>query len=225
MAGRIYDATWGRIFSASYDRFMAATEKAGLRDERRRLLGQAMGRTIEIGAGTGLNLDHYPATVTELVLTEPDPKMAKRLRRRLDGSGRTAEVVEAPGERLPFPDNDFDTAVATLVLCTVPDQEATLREIARVLKPGGRFLFIEHVRSQDERLAKWQDRFHGAWKLFGDGCNCNRDTLAAIEASQLELAQVEHGAIPRAIPLVKPKIFGAASAPFSVSNELGASAA
>lgn len=211
MPGKLYDATWGRLFSLGYDRFLSGTEKAGLRDERRDLIGRAAGRTLEVGAGTGLNLDHYPEAVTELVLTEPDPHMIARLRPKVNASGRSAEVIEAPGERLPFDDASFDTVALTLVLCTAPDPAAVVREVERVLKPGGRFLFIEHVRSEDPKLARWQDRLHTPWTYFGDGCHCNRPTLDTIEASGMEVEDVRHGELPKAPPLVRPKIFGSAT--------------
>jgi ubiquinone/menaquinone biosynthesis C-methylase UbiE len=194
------------MFAFGYDYFLKATEEAGLRDMRRELLAEASGRTLEIGAGTGANVDHYPAAVGELVLTEPDRFMAGKLRAKFPDR----EVVEAPAERLPFEDDSFDTVVLTLVLCTVPDPPGSLAEIARVLKPGGRFLFLEHVRSEDERLARWQDRLHKPWYLFGDGCHCNRDTLAAIEASPLSVERAEKGELPKAVPLVRPLLRGAA---------------
>jgi SAM-dependent methyltransferase len=193
--------------------FLAPTEEAGLRAARSGLLAAASGRTIDLGAGTGLNLEHYPDSVTELVLAEPDPHMIRRLRARVAESGRSANIVQAGAERLPFDEDSFDTAVFTLVLCTVPDPAAALAETARVLRPGGRMLFLEHVRSPETGLARWQDRLHGPWKLFGDGCNCNRDTLAAIEASPLEVEAVERGEIPKAVPLVKPRILGSAAVP------------
>ncbi len=145
--GRVYDATWGRAFAACYDRGLKAVEEAGLREVRREVLSAASGRTIDLGAGTGVNLDLFPDAVEDLVLVEPDPHMAVRLRRRLASSGAEAEVVEAPAERLPFEDACFDTAVFTLVLCTVPDPAVALAETARILRPGGRMLFVEHVRS------------------------------------------------------------------------------
>lgn len=202
-----YDATWGRLFAAMYDRFLAASEEAGIRDRRAELLAGAAGRTLEIGAGTGLNRDLYPSAVTELVLTEPFPPMATRLRAR---AGAGTEVVEAPGEALPFPDGSFDTVVATLVLCTVPDPGAVLSEAHRVLSPGGTFLFLEHVRSDDPGVARWQDRLHGPWWAFGHGCHCNRDTLAALEGSPLRVESVGHGSVPKAPPIVRPLIFGSA---------------
>jgi len=208
--GRIYDATWGRAFSALYDAGLKASEEAGLREMRRELLAGAGGRVVELGAGTGANLALYPGSVSALTLVEPDPHMTKRLREKLAGSGRTATVVEAPAERLPFADAEFDTAVVTLVLCTVPDPAAALAELARVVKPGGKLLFVEHVRAADAGLARWQDRLERPWRFLGDGCHCNRDTLATIAASPFVPGPVEHGELPKAAPIVKPLIRGSA---------------
>lgn len=209
--GRLYDATWGRLFSAAYDFGLRATEAAGLRQMRRELLAQARGRVLELGAGTGLNLEHYPAGLEGLTLVEPDPHMTSRLREKLARSGRDAEVVEAPAERLPFGDDSFDAVVVTLVLCTVPDPAAALAEVRRVLRPGGRLLFLEHVRSPDPSLARWQDRLERPWRFFGDGCHCNRDTVAAIGAAGFELDEVERGSLPKAPPIVRPLARGTAT--------------
>jgi ubiquinone/menaquinone biosynthesis C-methylase UbiE len=211
--GRIANATWGRLAAAGYDWFLSSSEQAGLSDRREELLSSATGRTIEIGAGTGLNLAHYPDAVGELVVVEPDRHMAKHLRARVAESPRAAEVVQAPGEALPFPDDSFDTAVVTLVLCTAPDPDAVLAEIARVLVPGGRLLFMEHVRSDEPEVARWQDRLHRPWKAFGNGCHCNRATLATISASPFEVESVEHGEFPKAPSIVRPLIVGTALAP------------
>lgn len=208
--GRIYDATWGRGFAALYDRAFAATEEAGLREMRRQALSGATGRTIDVGAGTGANLELFPPGVTELVLAEPDPHMVKRLRAKLPEATAEAQVVEAPAESLPFEDSSFDTVAFTLVLCTVPNPAAALAEAARVLRPGGKLLFLEHVRSEDAGLARWQDRLEKPWRFLADGCHCNRDTVATIEASPLSLGQVEQGELPKAPPLVRPLVRGSA---------------
>ena len=210
IAHDVYDATWGRMFAALYDRGLKATEEAGLGEMRSELLAAASGRVLELGAGTGINLDHYPPTVTELVLVEPDPHMAKRLRARLADSPREATVLEAPGERLPFADGEFDFAVATLVLCTVPDPTATLAELRRVLVPGGRLLLIEHVRAQDPGLARWQDRLHGPWRFLADGCHCNRDTATSLAAAGFEVDALEHAQLPKSPPIIEPLIHGVA---------------
>lgn len=204
--GRIYDATWGRAFSAAYDRSFKGAEDAGLREMRRELLSQARGRVLELGAGTGLNLGLYPEEIEGLTMVEPDPHMTKQLREKLAQSGWSAEisVVEAPGEDLPFPDASFDTVTVTLVLCTVPDPETSLAEIKRVLAPGGQLLFLEHVRSREDGLAKWQDRLESPWRFLADGCHCNRDTVAAIDAAGFELGDVESGELPKLPALVQP---------------------
>ena len=212
--GRIYDATWGRAFSALYDRFTKSTEEAGLRDMRRDLLSGARGRTIDLGAGTGANLGLYPEAVTEIVLAEPDPHMTKRLRPKAAEEPR-AEVVEAPAEGLPFEDSSFDTAVFTLVLCTVPDPDAALAEARRVLKPGGSLLFLEHVRSEEPGLARWQDRLERPWGFLADGCHPNRDTVAAIERAGLGIERLDHETLPKAPPPVQPLVLGAAANPAS----------
>lgn len=211
--GRIYDATWGRGFATLYDRSLKATEEAGLRRMRTELLAGAEGRVVELGAGTGINLDLYPDGVEDLVVVEPDPHMAKRLRAKLAQARREAEVVEAPAEQLPFGNDSFDTAVATLVLCTIPDPAAALAEAARVLKPGGRLLFLEHVRAEDPGVARWQDRLEKPWRFLGDGCHCNRDTVATISASRFELSEVERGRLPKAPPIVRPLVRGSAELP------------
>ncbi|HEU4461155.1 MAG TPA: methyltransferase domain-containing protein [Solirubrobacterales bacterium] len=209
--GRIYDATWGRMFSALYDRAFEATEEAGLREMRRELLKQARGRVLELGSGTGLNLELYPHEgLDSLVLTEPDPHMAKQLRTRAKELCPGAELLEVGAEELPFDDDSFDTVVVTLVLCTVPDQPAALREISRVLDPAGQLLFLEHVRSPEPGLAKWQDRLEKPWRFLGDGCHCNRDTESSLEAAGFQLSDIEHPELPKAPPIVRPMAKGSA---------------
>jgi SAM-dependent methyltransferase len=210
LAARIYEATWGRGFAAIYDRGLKATEEAGLRQMRRETLAEASGRTLDIGAGTGVNVELFPSAVSELVMVEPDPHMLKRLESRLAGTGESAAAIQAPAESLPFADSSIDTVAFTLVLCTVPDPGAALSEAARVLRPGGKLLFVEHVRSRHPGLARWQDRLEKPWRFLADGCHCNRNTVAAIEASPLTLEHVERGDLPKALPLVRPLVRGSA---------------
>ena len=199
------------VFAALYDRISASNERAGFADRRAELLAGARGATLEVGAGTGLNLPNYPAAVTDLVLAEPDRHMARRLRARLSEAGRPAEVVEAPAERLPFEDGRFDTVVVTLVLCTVRDPARALDEIARVLKSGGRLLFLEHVRAPDgARLSRWLDRLERPWGWFAGGCHPNRDTIAAVDASPLSVESADRGEMPKAPPIVRPLVAGVA---------------
>jgi ubiquinone/menaquinone biosynthesis C-methylase UbiE len=196
----------GRFFAAIYDWSLAATEEAGLREHRRELLGKARGRVLEVGAGTGLNLDHYGPNVTELVLTEPEEPMAQKLRDKLSNGN----VIEVGCEALPFEDASFDTVVSTLVLCTVPDQERAIAEIRRVVKPDGQLLFLEHVRSSDPKLARWQDRFMRPWRFVGHGCHCNRDTAAALSRGGFTLT-MQTWRMPKAPPIVRPVIEGVAT--------------
>ena len=198
-----------RLFAAMYDSVGKGSEEAGMREERRQLLASAQGETIEIGAGTGLNVAYYPDAVTRLVLAEPDRHMRVRLGRRVEALLPTAEVIDASAEQLPFPDAIFDTAVVTLVLCSVPDQQVALDEITRVLKSDGRLLFLEHVRSDDQKIAKWQDRIKPVYKGLA-GCNPNRETLAAIQKSALTVESVRHGEVPKAPKFERPMIVGVA---------------
>jgi ubiquinone/menaquinone biosynthesis C-methylase UbiE len=169
------------IFAAVFDRMSRSVEKKGMGELRHALLARATGTVVEIGAGTGLNFQHYPASVTEVVATEPDPNMLRRAREAARSSPANVRVERALAEELPCEDGSVDTAVATLVFCTVPDQAAAFAEIRRVLKPDGSLLFLEHVRSDDPRLARWQDRVQPVWSALGAGCHPNRDTPAAIE--------------------------------------------
>jgi ubiquinone/menaquinone biosynthesis C-methylase UbiE len=203
-----------RIFAALYDLMMGGTERAGLAEMRAELLREASGRTLELGAGTGLNLCHYTEAVTELVLTEPDPFMARRLRRRLavePPAAREAEVVEAAAERLPFGDESFDTVVATLVLCTVDEPRTAAAEVFRVLRPDGRLLCLEHVRSSSsDTVARWQDRLERPWGWVAGGCHPNRDTAAALAAAGLSTEGLVNDRLPKSPSVVRPLIRGTA---------------
>ena len=200
-------------YAGTYDLFNGPAERAGLREQRHDLLTQATGATIEIGAGTGLNLPHYPPAVTRLALIEPDPHMSRRLRRRAARSGRDAEIGSATADRLPFPDASFDTAVVTFTLCSIPDVQVALREITRVLAPGGRLLFLEHVRSADPRIAAKQDKVPFPYPLLG--CHPNRDTLREIKASPLAVESVRAGELPKTPEIERPMIMGTARRPAS----------
>src|SRR3954449_2850360 len=200
---------YGRVFAAGYDTVMKGAEKATFDAHRRSLLADVRGRVIEIGGGTGANLPYYGPGVEELVITEPEEPMARRLERKLSEHSLPARVVLAPAEALPAEDGSFDYAVSTLVLCTVKDPAQALSEIRRVLKPGGRLLFVEHVRSDDPKLARWQDRLHKPWFICGDGCNCNRPVLDQLRGV-LQVDRVERAtwqAMPR---IVQPLVYGRA---------------
>lgn len=204
-----------RIFAAMYDSLLAGVEKNGLSEMRADLLRQAAGRTLEIGAGTGFNLQHYTTKVTELVLTEPDPFMAVRLRRKLSLDPPTigsVTVEEVPADSLPFESNSFDTVVSTLVLCSVEQPLKAAQEIMRVLKPEGRLLALEHVRSPNsDGLARWQDRLEGAWARFFGGCHPNRETRNTLAEARFEFESLDWVSFPKGGgPLVRPMIRGVA---------------
>jgi|HubBroStandDraft_5_1064220.scaffolds.fasta_scaffold36235_3 SAM-dependent methyltransferase len=206
-----------KFFALTYDRQMAKTEKAGLRSSREGLLAGASGDVLEIGGGTGANLPCYGPEVGSLTITEPQPPMLRHLERNVralcaNQHGPAARVLRAPAEDLPFDDHSFDVAVSTLVLCGVDDQPRALRELRRVLRPGGRLLFIEHVRSDDPGAARLQDRMNWLNRLVVC-CDCNRPTLDSILAAGFTVTQVEHTALPKAPPFVRPAIVGSATVP------------
>lgn len=180
-----------------------------MRRARKSLLEQAAGRVIEIGAGTGLNVAHYPPTASELILVEPEPAMRRRLERRLNRSDRQAVIVDASAEQLPLADQSVDTVVSTLVLCTVEQPDKALAEIGRVLRPDGQLLFIEHVRAESPTLAWWQDRLVGPWRRFACGCRCNRATVELMRACGFEV-QASKGAWRAMPPIVRPLMSGRA---------------
>jgi ubiquinone/menaquinone biosynthesis C-methylase UbiE len=203
------DTLASRFTAAIYEPFLRRGEHRGMRANRSELLSGAMGMVLEIGAGTGLNLQHYPHDLTELVLTEPVPAMYRRLRRRATENPR-AVAVQASGSAIPLESGSVDTVVSTLVLCTVPDMQPVLAEIARVLKPGGTLLFCEHVLSPEARLARYQKRLAPYWAAFAAGCRCDRDTETAL-ANQFDIKRIDTARWLGMPSLVQPLIIGTAA--------------
>ena len=200
-----------KFFAFTYDRFSKRSEEAGLAAMRRSLIGGASGDVLEIGGGTGANLGYYPP-VESVTITEPEPSMLKRLERKARDHDSQATVLRAPAEDLPFEDASFDTVVSTLVLCGVDDQPRAVRELRRVLRPGGRLIFMEHVRSDDPRVAKMQDRMNPV-NRFLVCCDCNRPTLETIRSAGFEVTELEQTELPKAPPFVRPLIVGSATVP------------
>jgi len=202
---------WERVMMRTlYDPFFWLAERIGMAGRRASLLARAEGTVLEIGAGTGLNVPHWPESIDELVVTEPVATLIPRIERRLRGHGRPARVVAASAERLPLTENSVDTIVSTMVLCSVDDVGRALSEARRVLRPGGRILFIEHVRADGGWRERAQDLVHRAWRAFGGGCNCNRPTLDLIRGAGFTLEDVEYGRW-RGMPFcVKPLVIGSA---------------
>ena len=201
-----------KFFALTYDRQIAKTEQAGLRAMRERLLAEASGDVLEIGGGTGANLPCYGPAVGSLMITEPEPSMLRRLEGNVRARRPDAKVLRAPAEDLPFDDDSFDVAVSTLVLCGVDDQPRALRELRRVLRPGGRLLFIEHVRSADPATSRLQDRMNWLNRLVVC-CDCNRPTLDTIRGAGFTVARVEDTTLPKAPKFTRPAILGIATVP------------
>ena len=163
---------------ALYDLGMAPFQRMGLRQFRGRLVRHAAGNVLEIGVGTGLNFEHYEAA-SHVTGLDPDLSLLEKAKERIAGflpaERARFEVIEGDAQALPFGDESFDTVVATLVLCTVPDPEKSLREAKRVLKTGGRLMLIEHVRMPSRAASALQDLLTPMWKHIAGGCHLNRD--------------------------------------------------
>ncbi|TML66443.1 MAG: class I SAM-dependent methyltransferase [Actinobacteria bacterium] len=196
--------------SAAVADFLSGLADKEFAPRRAELLRHAHGRVLEIGAGTGFNARHYPSAVDELVLTEPGGALLARAQHRAAAAGRHVEAIEAPAEALPFEDRSFDAVVSTLVLCSVRNQDAALAEVRRVLRTDGSFLFIEHVRADEPRRARWQDRLERPWSVVAMGCHPNRPTLERIEAAGFVLDELRHGELPKSLPIIRPLITGRA---------------
>jgi ubiquinone/menaquinone biosynthesis C-methylase UbiE len=179
------------MFPFFYDAVLAPLERLGLRRWRAQLIAAAHGRVLEIGGGTGLNLPHYPAD-TRLVFTEFDPAMLARARSR-GTSAASADFVAADAQRLPFADGRFDTVVATLAFCTIPSPGTALDEVRRVLRPGGLFLLLEHVRTPRAWMARVQDWCTPVWKHLAHGCHLNRRPLEMARERGFAIGPVRTG--------------------------------
>jgi SAM-dependent methyltransferase len=205
------DRVHGSSISARlYDPLLWWGEKSGLAKKRERLLEQVRGEVLEIGAGTGLNLPHYPPGLDRLVLTEPDGHKAELLLKKAEELGIRAEFARASAEALPFEDDSFDFVVATLVFCTVAEPERAIAAVARVLRPGGCWLFIEHIRSERPAIGRIQDLIRRPWAALADGCQCNRRTIELIEAGgfDVEVTSVADKALMP--PVARPIVAGRA---------------
>ena len=203
-----------RLFAFYYPHACERAENAGQRETRRQLIAGASGVTLEFGAGSGVNLPHYTEAVSELIITEPSPYMLTHLRSALARSrprARSFRVEQCGVEQLPCDDGSLDTVVGTFVLCSVDDPALVLREITRVLAPGGRYLFLEHVRAgEDTALGRVQDLVEVPHRYLAAGCHPNRRTAELIAQSPLTVERMEHGTQPRSIPTVRPTIIGSA---------------
>lgn len=200
------------IFAHVYARFSPAAEDRGVAEHRQRLLAGLTGRVVEVGAGNGLNFAHYPASVTQVVAVEPEPHLRKLAVQEAAGAPVPIDVVDGVADALPAADGEFDAAVASLVLCSVPDQACALAELARVLRPGGELRFYEHVVSHRQALARLMRLADATiWPRISGGCHCARDTSAAIVAAGFTVDSEERFSFASSPPLpAVPHILGTA---------------
>jgi len=194
--------------AALYDWLCEAAERRGLAEHRRRVVGMASGEVLEIGGGTGRNLAHYPAGVSRVTVLEPDLHMYRRALPKSRRAPVPVRLVEGVAEALPFRAASFDTVVATLVFCTIADPAGAVRQVARVLKPGGRLVFLEHVRAETPGRARLQDLLTPFQRRLAAGCHPNRDTVGTLREAGLRVVQIER--VEFGPPWVRPHVLGSA---------------
>src|SRR5829696_969452 len=199
------------IFARFYAWMSPRMEKAGFGELRDQLLAGLSGRVMEVGAGNGMNFPHYPSEVTHVLAVEPEPRLRELAEARATEASVSIEVVDGTADRLPADDASFDAAIASLVLCSVPDVPAALAEIRRVLRPGGQLRFFEHVRADTPGLARVQRVLDATvWPTLGGGCHAHRDTRAALEAAGFSIEEIDQLRIPQTGP-TSPHILGVAA--------------
>lgn len=183
-----------QIFPRLMDWVMAQPAFSQLREA---LLQPASGEVLEIGFGTGLNLRHYPTTITRLSIVDPAILLPAKVAHRMAAAPYPIQTNHVTAEALPFPERQFDTVVSTWTLCTIPNPILALQEVGRVLKPGGRFLFLEHGRSDDRKTAAWQDRLNPIQNVIGCGCNLNRQIDRLITQAGLNITHLDRFTMQR----------------------------
>lgn len=164
-----------------------------LKEERTRCLRDVKGVVLEIGFGTGLNLPHYPPTVTKIVGVDPSETSAKLARKRIAAASVPVETIGLSAEKLPVPDGSFESIVSTFTLCTIPDVSGALLEVRRALAPSGRFYFVEHGLAEDPKVERWQQRLNATNQKILGGCNLNRPIVRLIEQAGFEVERLEKG--------------------------------
>lgn len=200
------------IFARLYPTMGKAMERGGMDQRRQALLTDLTGEVIEVGAGDGLNFPHYPPTVTHVLAVEPEPHLRRLARDAAHQAPVPIEVVDGLAERLPCADGSADAVVVSLVLCSVGDQATALREIHRVLKPGGRLRFLEHVRADTPGLVRVQRVLDATlWPRLAGGCHTGRDTAEAIERSGFTINRLDRYLFPDARTPISFHILGTAT--------------
>jgi SAM-dependent methyltransferase len=203
------------LFARIFDRFFGRDRGRGEADLRRELLATASGRVVEVGAGNGINFEHYPRTVDELIAVEPEPYLRGQAERAAAGAPVPVRVTPGTAAELDLEPGSADALVVSGVLCSVPDQGAALAEFRRVLRPGGELRFYEHVASRRGGFARWQRAIDPLWSRLMGGCRTHRDTVAAIEAAGFRVERCRGFGFPpnaRLYP-VTPRVLGIARSP------------
>ena len=200
------------LMAKFYDTALKNPEKLCLNQWRSELLEKVQGDILEIGSGTGLNLKHYPDTINQLVLSEPDKNMRHQLKKRIDALGRKdVSIVGNEAENLDFPDQSFDYIVSTLVLCSVNDQFQALTRLKRLLRPNGKLIFLEHVAAEDNpKLLQWQKRIQPFWRFIAGNCHLARNTASVIKKVGFSRIELEKATFLGAPSIVGPIIKGVA---------------
>jgi ubiquinone/menaquinone biosynthesis C-methylase UbiE len=205
----MYQWLWSKL----YDNMMKDAEERGLRDWRQQLLANARGDVLELGSGTGANLEFYPDTVKRLVLVEPCLHMSRKLKEKiLRHEFNSVTVLNDKAESLSLSDNSFDFVVCTLVLCSVKELNQALSEVHRILRPQGKFIFIEHVAAiNNPKRYQWQRRLEFLWKYLTTGCHLTRHTEEAITNAGFKMLEVERQSMRGVPPIARPSIRGVAN--------------
>jgi SAM-dependent methyltransferase len=203
------------IFARMYRRIAAEAEAKGASEHRDELLAGLSGRVIEVGAGTGLNFDHYPSAVTEVVAVEPEPYLRGAAEEAAAAASAPVTIVDGTADELPVEAGEFDAGVASLVLCSVPNQGRALGELHRAIRAGGELRFYEHVRSSEPGFARMQRVVDFVWPLFGGGCHTSRETERAFTEAGFAIERIRHFTFRPAMCAapVSPHIIGAARRP------------
>lgn len=195
-----------------YDTLLASTEEACLKEWRRDLLKNISGDVLEIGAGTGSNLDLYPDTISTLVLSEPDKHMRRQMGKKISTYRHNISVNSGTAEDIEAENESYDFVVTSLVCCSVTHLDDVLLEIKRVLRPKGRLIFLEHVAAPEgTNRRQWQNLINPFWRKIAGNCHLNRETEPAILAAGFEILEIKRESMRKAMPLVRPTIRGIAT--------------
>ena len=204
-----------RFFAFIYDPLIARTEAACLQDWRKTLLENAYAKVLEVGAGTGANLTFYSDKVTQLIISEPDEFMRKKLMHKLNDTNiKKYEIKSFAMEDIDLEDNSMDCVISTLVCCSVRSPQESLKQVYRVLKSGGLFLFMEHVAAENNRgRLKWQNWINPIWKKISGNCHTNRETEKYILSAGFKIKNITKASMRKAPPFLRPTIRGVAVKP------------